>query len=187
MWNNVGSMARTSEAQRDHIDRFLETLKQELPELDLAVEGIVDRISGLSRRIKRMMEETLTERSLSWGEWKVLGLLRLSGENFRRSPGYLAVHAELSSGAMTNRLDRLEEAGLIRRLPDPSDRRGVQVELTEAGIKAYDESTAAQAAKEALITSALTVKEKDELNALLRRLMLVAEQLDAHKGPEKSE
>ena len=109
--------------QRDHVDRFLESIRDELPELDLTVEGIVDRINGLSRRIKRMMDETLNERSLTWGEWKVLGLLRRS-PGHRRSPGYLAVHAELSSGAMTNRLDNLEKAGLIRRLPDPSDRRG---------------------------------------------------------------
>ena len=184
MWNNE-SVART-ETEKDHVDRFLESIRDELPELDLTVEGIVDRINGLSRRIKRMMEETLTERSLTWGEWKVLGLLRRS-QGYRRSPGYLAVHAELSSGAMTNRLDRLEEAGLIRRLPDPTDRRGVQVELTEAGKQAYDESTAAQAAKEALVASALTGKEKEELNNLLRRLMLVAEQLDAQQGPEKGE
>jgi DNA-binding MarR family transcriptional regulator len=177
----------THEIEKDHVDRFLESIRNELPHLDLAVEGIVDRINGLSRRIKRMMEETLTERSLTWGEWRVLGLLRHSSESYRCSPGYLAVHAELSSGAMTNRLDRLEEAGLIRRLPDPSDRRGIQVELTTTGIKAYDESTAAQAAKEALVTSALNAKEKDELNALLRRLMLVAEQLDSHQGPEKGE
>ena len=62
---NNQRMARTAEVQKDHVDRFLESIKDELPHLDLAVEGIVDRISGLSRRIKRMMEETLTERSLS--------------------------------------------------------------------------------------------------------------------------
>ena len=180
-------MARTEGTQKDHVDRFLESIRDELPHLDPAVEGIVDRINGLSRRIKRMMEETLTVRSLTWGEWKVLGLLRHAGDSYRRSPGYLAVHAELSSGAMTNRLDRLEEAGLIRRLPDPADRRGIQVELTRAGIKAYDESTAAQAAKEALVASALNVKEKEQLNHLLRRLMLVAEQLDAQQGPETGE
>jgi DNA-binding MarR family transcriptional regulator len=173
--------------QQDHVDRFLESIKEELPHLDLAVEGIVDRINGLSRRIKRMMEETLSERSLTWGEWKVLGMLHQAGGSHRRSPGYLAVHAELSSGAMTNRLDRLERAGLIRRLPDPNDRRGVQVELTEAGVKAYEESTAAQGAKEALVTSALNAKEKDQLNGLLRRLMLVAEELDAKHGPEAGE
>ena len=185
MWKNV-NVARTTEVKMDHVDRFLESIREELPDLDLTVEGIVDRINGLSRRIKRMMEETLSERSLTRGEWKVLGILRRSPGR-RRSPGYLAVNAELSSGAMTNRLDRLETAGLIRRLPDPNDRRGVVVELTDAGSKAYEESTAAQAAKEGLIASALDAKEKDELNNLLRRLMLVAEQLDAHQGPEKGE
>src|SRR5262249_5238570 len=106
MWNN-GLVARTASTRQDHVDRFLESIRDELPDLDLTVEGIVDRINGLSRRIKRMMDETLTERSLTWGEWKVLGMLRRSPEH-RRSPGYLAVHAELSSGAMTNRLDNLE-------------------------------------------------------------------------------
>ena len=168
------------------MDRFLESIRESLPELDPAVEGIVERINGISRRIKRMMEETLSERSLTWGEWKVLGMLHQSN-GYRRSPGYLAVHAELSSGAMTNRLDRLEQAGLIRRLPDPNDRRGVQVELTDAGIKAYEDSTAAQGAKEALIASALNAKEKEQLNGLLRRLMLVAETLDAKHGPEAGE
>jgi len=178
------SMSRTTETQRDHVDRFLESIREELPDLDLTVEGIVDRINGLSRRIKRLMDETLTERDLTWGEWKVLGLLRRS-QGYRRSPGYLAVHAELSSGAMTNRLDNLEKRGLIKRLPDPNDRRGVIVELTPAGGKAYAESTAAQAAKEGLIASALNAKEKDELNKLLRRLMLVAEELD-HQGTATS-
>jgi DNA-binding MarR family transcriptional regulator len=179
------TMSRATETQKDHVDRFLESIREELPDLDLTVEGIVDRIDALSRRIKRMMEETLSERSMTWGEFKVLGMLRRSPGN-HRSPGYLAVHAELSSGAMTNRLDRLESAGLIRRLPDPNDRRGVVVELTEAGSKAYEESTAAQAAKEALVASALNAKEKDELNNLLRRLLLVAEQMDSH-AREKAE
>jgi DNA-binding MarR family transcriptional regulator len=172
----------TTEAQRDHVDRLLDSIREELPDLDLTVEGIVDRINGLSRRIQRLMDETLTERDLARGEWKVLELLRRSPEQ-QRSPGYLAVHAELSSGAMTSRLDNLERRGLITRRPDPNDRRGIIVELTDAGGRAYEESTAAQAAKERLIASALTAKEKDELNNLLRRLMLVAEQLDAALPP----
>jgi len=88
---------------------------------------------------------------------------------------------------MTSRLDRLEELGFVRRLPDADDRRGVVVELTDAGSKAYEEWTAAQASKEALIASALNAKEKDELNNLLRRIMLVAEQLDAKHVPERAE
>jgi DNA-binding MarR family transcriptional regulator len=77
----------------------------------------------------------------------------------------------LSSGAMTARLDRLEEAGLIRRLPDPSDRRGALIEPTEAGHAAWERCTGAQAGREALIASALSEDEKEHLHGLLRRLM----------------
>jgi DNA-binding MarR family transcriptional regulator len=176
----MGSMAKAAEKQRDHVDRFLDSIKAELaPGVDLAVEGIVDRITGLSRRLRRLMEETLAEHELSWGEWKVLGLLRHHGPPYRSSPGHLAENTDLSSGAMTNRLDRLEEAGLVRRLPDPSDRRGVQVELTEAGHAAYEQSTSTQAAKETLIASALNEREKEQLNALLRRLMIAFEELES--------
>ena len=163
-------------AERDHVDAFLEEIQSELPpDIDLSVEGAVDRIMGLSRRLKRMMEETLAERDLTWGEWKLLGVLLHQGAPYRASPGKLAEHLDLSSGAMTNRIDRLEEAGLIKRLPDPNDRRGVQVELTPAGEKVYRQSTAAQARKEALIASALNERERDQLNALLRRVMLAFE------------
>jgi DNA-binding MarR family transcriptional regulator len=162
----------TEEAERDHVDGFLEQLAVELPSLDLAVEGIVDRTIGLSRRLRRMMDDTLAGFGLTWGEFHVLSALRHTGP---RSPGQLAKHAELSSGAMTNRLDRLEEAGLVRRLPDPGDRRGIQVELTEKGLETWQESVGVQARKEALVASALGEEEKEQLNALLRRLMLAFE------------
>jgi|SRR5581483_7173096 len=167
-------MARA--AGRDHVDTFLEEIQGELPpDVDLGVEAAVERIMGLGRRLKRMMEETLAERDLTWGEWKLLGVLLHKGPPYRASPGKLAEQLDLSSGAMTNRIDRLEEAGLIRRLPDPEDRRGVKVELTDAGAKVYKQSTAAQARKEALIVSALNARERDQLNALLRRVMLAFE------------
>src|SRR5439155_25469058 len=119
---------------------------------------------------------------LTWGEWKTLGfLLRKCGPTHRSSPGRLAEHAELSSGAMTNRLDRLEEAGLVRRLRDPDDRRGIQVELTPAGRKAYEQATTTQAAKETLVASALSDREKKELNALLRRMMVRFETMEAER------
>ncbi len=79
---------------------------------------------------------------------------------------------------MTNRLDRLEEAGLIERLRDPDDRRGVQVELTAAGREAYEQTTTAQAEKEALVASALSAREKKDLNALLRRMMITFEDFE---------
>jgi DNA-binding MarR family transcriptional regulator len=86
---------------------------------------------------------------------------------------------------MTNRLDRLEEAGLVKRLPDPKDRRGVLVELTKTGQKKWLDTTGAGAAREALIASALTAREKKELNALLRRLMLEFEQREGER-PKKT-
>jgi DNA-binding MarR family transcriptional regulator len=174
-------MAKTVEEQLDHVDRFLASIRDELPpDLDLTVEGIVDRISGLSRRLKKMMEETLAEYDLTWGEWKVLGYLLHQGPPYRLSPGKLAEHLELSSGAMTNRLDQLEEAGLIRRLPDLTDRRSIQVELTPPGQKAYRQPTFAAAAKEALVASALNEREREQLNGYLRRMMVAFEELQPH-------
>ena len=159
------------EAQRDHVDDFLVHCEG-IPDLDHDVEGIVERIQGLEKRFKRAMEETLEEHGLSLGEWRVLGSLRRSEDHRCCTPGELSSQLELSSGAMTNRLDRLEAAGLVRRRPDPSDRRGVRVELTEAGDRTWLESTNAQAIKEALVAGALSKAEQHELNALLRKLML---------------
>ena len=162
--------------EQDHIDHFIASLPEDL-DIDPAVEGIVDRINGLGRRFRRMAEETLAERGLSWGEYRLLGYLRHKPEP-RASAGSLAKYSELSSGAMTNRLDRLEEAGLVRRLPDPNDRRGILVELTDQGRKAYDEAVGAQAQAEQLMASALGVREKEQLNGLLRRLMLAFEAVE---------
>jgi DNA-binding MarR family transcriptional regulator len=162
----------TGEAERDHIDRFLETITIVLPDLDVEVEGIVDRISGLSKRLQRSMNETLAEFHLDTGDYKVLGALSQAGEPHRSTPGRLAKRMELSSGAMTNRLDRMEEAGLVRRLPDPDDRRGVLVELTELGVRTYRDAVGVQAKKEALVTGGLDAAEKTQLNALLRKMMV---------------
>jgi DNA-binding MarR family transcriptional regulator len=161
-------MAKTTEEQ-DHIDRYL--AERDLPGVDLEVEGIVDRIGGLNRRLHKMMDETLSEFGLSSGEWKVLSHLQGAGPPYRRSAGKLAERTELSSGAMTNRLDRLEATGLVRRLPDPDDRRGVKVELTEHGLQVWEEALRTAAAQEALLAGALTKDEQQQLNSLLRRLM----------------
>jgi DNA-binding MarR family transcriptional regulator len=168
--------------EQDHIDRFFVALAEQMPTLDLAVEGIVERIAGLARRFRKMLKETLEEYELTSGEWEVLGhLVRMRQ---RYSPGQLATKAELSTGAMTNRLDRLEQAGLVRRLPDPDDRRALEVEATDEGRRVYESSVDVQAAKEALIASALDEAEKEQLNALLRRLMLAFE---LHEGRKKAE
>jgi DNA-binding MarR family transcriptional regulator len=162
--------------QRDHVDRFLEGISADLPaHLDLTVEGIVDRIGGINHRIKRMHEETLDQLGLTLSDWHVLTALRWSGEPYRRKAGDLARRAELTSGAMTSRLDALEAEGLVRRVRDPSDRRIVLVELTEKGRNKHEQAMGIQAQKEALLAEALTGREKEQLNALLRRVMITLE------------
>jgi DNA-binding MarR family transcriptional regulator len=168
----------TETAEQDHIDRWLEEIRDQLPRLDFRVEGIVDRIGGINRRIKRMLDETLDEHALSSGEWHALGRLSRSPGG-RRTAGDLAKKAELSSAAMTNRLDRLEKAGLVQRIPDQHDRRAVQIEITDAGRELYERTIDAQAAKEAIIAEALTGDQQDQLNDLLRRLMLAFERREA--------
>ena len=176
---------KTPRQERDHVDRFLETIRERLPMLDPEVEGIVDRIGGLHRRFQRAMDETLNEFNLDWAEYKLLGrLLDKKGEVYRSSPGKLAKSMELSSGAMTNRLDRMEQAGLLRRLPDPDDRRGVLVELTPEGKRVYEEAIGVQGRKESLVASALSVPEKKQLNGLLRRLMIEFERAEGGPPPE---
>jgi DNA-binding MarR family transcriptional regulator len=163
--------------QRDHIDRRLAECVRDL-DLDLDVEAIVQRIQGIEKRLRWAMEDTLAEHGLTLGEWQVLGSLRRT-ESFASTPGGLAAGLDLSSGAMTNRLDRLERAGLVRRLRDPDDRRGVIVELTDEGSKAWVESTSTQARKEALVAGALSKEEQALLNALLRKLMLEFERSES--------
>ncbi len=156
--------------ERDHVDECLDSCEG-IPNLDLETEAIVERIQGLEKRFRRTLEETLDEHGLSYGEWQLLGALRRA-EARTSAPGELSSQLELSSGAMTNRLDQLERAGLVRRLPDPTDRRGVRVELTDKGELTWLESVSTQAIKESLVAGALTRREQGQLNVLLRKLML---------------
>ena len=169
--------------ERDHVDRFLDEIKDELPEdLDLVVEGIVDRINGINWRIRKMLDETLEQYGLTNGDWKVLCSLRWAGKPYRRTAGELARRADLSSAAMTSRLDQLEEAGLVERLRDPSDRRTVQVQLTVKGRRLHQAAIGVQAEREALLGKALPEAEKRQLESLLRRVMLALEQ----RAPERA-
>ncbi len=172
--------SRVGTSRPDAVDANLEIWSRELPELDLETEGIVERIHKLERLVDRAMQETLDAFDMSHGEWKVLANLRRAGPPYRGKPGKLAARLDLSSGAMTNRLDNMESRGLVRRLDDPDDRRGVIVELTEEGKQLWDAAVGAQAEKESLVDSALGEREKRELNELLRRLMHAFE--DVH-GP----
>jgi DNA-binding MarR family transcriptional regulator len=162
----------TKVEEQDAIDRFVAEWAAELPGVDLDVESAVQRMQHIVKAIRRRMDETLSEFKLSYGEWGILGHLSLRGPPYRSSPGQLSEKEGLSSGAMTNRLDRLEEAGLVRRLPDPKDRRGLHIELTDKGHELWVAALGAQASKEAAVAAALSRKELGQLNVLLRKVLL---------------
>lgn len=161
-----------SAPERDSVDEKLEAWLREIPELDARTEGIVDRINVLQRVIRKTHDDTLEQFGLSWGEVQVLSSIRYGGAPYQSTPGRLASQLGLSSGAMTARLDKMEEAGLVLRLRDPDDRRGVIIELTDSGRALWEETIAVQAEKEALVQSTLSERDQDRLNDLLRRLVL---------------
>ena len=156
---------------RDQLDDTLEVWVREIPDLDPLTEGIIERISILAWNFNQSLDQTLEEYDLDRRAYSLLGKLRRHGAPYQVSAGKLATDLRLSSGAMTNRLDRMEAAGLVRRLPDPNDRRGTLVEPTALGHAAWDKTVGAQARREALFSSVLSDAEKLRLHDLLRHLM----------------
>jgi DNA-binding MarR family transcriptional regulator len=161
----------TKKIEADRVDQLLDEWAPKLPAIDLDIEGAVQRIQWIYKLINRQMEETLREYELGHGEWTLLRHLAMEGPPHRSSPGRLAKREGLSSGAMTNRLDQLEKAGLVRRLPDQEDRRALHVELTDKGHKLWADSISAQASKEARLAAALDDRELAQLNKLLRKVL----------------
>ena len=177
---------KPAEKPGDIVDRHLEDWVREFPGMDVATEALVERIAKLARYLERSLGETASEFGLTIQDWELLGALRRVGPPYRLSPSTLAQDLLLSPGAMTARLDRLERTGLIRRRPDPVDRRATRVELTEKGSKTWGTAVDVQAAKERSIGAALKEKEKAVLNDLLRRLMRTFE-ATAGPPPPRSE
>jgi DNA-binding MarR family transcriptional regulator len=171
----------------DDLDAMLEVWAHEIPNLDPLTEGIVERIEKLAKAFDRSLDETLAATGLDRRSYHVLSKLRRVGPPYRRSAGQLAEHMGLSSGAMTNRLDRMEAAGLIRRLPDPNDRRGILVEPTEAGREIWDRAVGTQAEREAKVAAVLDRKEREELHRLLRVLMRAFPPVAHHPPPSSDE
>ena len=161
----------TTTTDLDQLDAMLEVWAREIPNLDPVTEGIVERIQKLAKAFDRSLDETLVATGLDRRAFHVLGKLRKVGRPYQRSAGQLAEQMGLSSGAMTNRLDRMEAAGLIRRIPDPNDRRGVLVEPTKDGLAIWDRAAATQAEREAKFAAVLDKREREELHRLLRTLM----------------
>jgi len=155
----------------DSVDLCVSEMTSRYPEIDPDVEGVVDRLSAIHKHMHRVFEKTLTGHGLSHGEYRLLLRLATRTENRRMSAGQLSKILLLSSGAMTNRLDKMEAAGLVRRVPDPSDRRGVLVELTDKGEALLDTAVIASARDDKALVASLTADERNQLNGLLTKIL----------------
>jgi len=157
---------------RDVIDQIVEQWARERPDLDVSATHVAQRITRLYLLQSASFAEVFSRHGLSFGEWEVLAILRRSGPPHRMKPTALYAELVLSSGAMTNRLDRLEAAGLIERRPDPSDRRGTLVSLTRKGMQVCDEAQLDHLANEERLLDGLSATEREQLTQLLRKLLV---------------
>jgi DNA-binding MarR family transcriptional regulator len=156
----------------DGVDLILEQWRRERPDLDPSPIGVIGRISRLARELEQRLEVVYREHGLEPGWHDVLATLRRSGPPYRLRPTDFAGALMLTSSGTTKRLDRLEQAGLITRGPDPEDRRGTLITLTAAGRKLIDAVTEAHMENERRLLSALTEAEQRRLADLLRKLQL---------------
>ncbi len=159
-------------ADRDGVDLILKQWRRERPDLDASPIGVIGRISRLARELEQRLEPVYAEQGLEPGWYDVLATLRRSGPPYRLRPSEFTGALMLTSSGTTKRLDRLEQAGLITRTPDPHDRRGTLITLTDAGRELVDKATAAHLANEHRLLAALTGAERDRLADLLRKLLL---------------
>jgi DNA-binding MarR family transcriptional regulator len=156
----------------DEIDRIVEQWNLERPDLDVSPTHTLQRITRLSLLQGVSFAKVFARYGVSFGEYLVLAALRRAGPPYRMNPTRLFNSVILSSGAMTNRLDRLEEMGLVQRQPDPADRRGRLVALTDRGRALVDAAVVDHLANEEKLLGALDAGEREQLAALLRKLLL---------------
>ncbi|MBL0885562.1 MarR family transcriptional regulator [Myceligenerans sp. I2] len=154
----------------DEVDRIVAAWLQERPDLDLEPLTVFSRISRLARHLDLARRRAFARRDLETWEFDVLSALRRAGEPYRLSPGALVQQTLVTSGTMTNRIDRLTGRGFVERHRSPDDRRGVQVELTPAGLKQVDAAMADLLAVEAQVLGALDKDHRPLLAGLLRTL-----------------
>ena len=166
-------------ARKDSIDRFIESSLDRFPGVDPETEGIVDRIHKISKHVNRLTERTVTRFGLNAGEFHTLLKLRVAPDQ-QATAGDLAELLDLSTGAMTNRLDGLEERGLITRQRAVSDRRSVVVSLTTKGEDILVQTVESVAKEEDAVISTLSDPQRRRLTELLRAVSVgIEERRDA--------
>jgi DNA-binding MarR family transcriptional regulator len=160
----------------DDIDRVEGDWRRERPDIDVTPIGIVSRIWRIGRHLEQQRKAQLDEFGSDRGAVDVLAMLRRAGPPYRRTAGELTRSALITSGGVSQRLDKLEKAGLITRHVDVADRRRVDVELTAAGVELIDSMLADLMDHDArVLSTALTAAEQDRLRELLRKLLLTLE------------
>jgi DNA-binding MarR family transcriptional regulator len=161
---------------QDEVDRLVAAWARERPDLDVRPLEVLSRLTRLARHLDRARRTAFAAHGLETWEFDVLAALRRAGKPYVLSPGQLISQTMVTSGTMTNRVDRLENAGLVQRLPDPQDRRGVHVRLTPRGKERVDEALADLLERERELLQGLGKAERETLSTLLRRLVLPFEE-----------
>lgn len=155
----------------DEVDRILEAWGRETPDLDVGPLRVLSRVTRLARHLDLTRKDAFAVHDLDVWEFDVLAALRREGAPYELSPGQLIQQTLSTSGTMTNRIDRLAQRGLVERLPDPRDRRGVRVRLLPRGRDAVEGALADLLDHERRILAVLNERECSETADLLRRLV----------------
>jgi DNA-binding MarR family transcriptional regulator len=157
--------------ERDEVDALVEAWRRERDDLDLAPVEVFSRISRLARLLDKARGAAFSAHDIETWEFDVLAALRRAGRPYQLTPGALLRETMVTSGTMTNRVDRLAHRGFVERFPDPSDRRGVLVRLTGSGKRTVDGAFETLLASERDLLSDLPAEHRAQLAALLKQLM----------------
>jgi DNA-binding MarR family transcriptional regulator len=158
------------------VDKILEQWQRERPDLDVSPMEVMGRIPRLAKHLDRSIQETVSEFGINPGDFDVLATLRRSGPPYQLSPTDLFNTLMVSSGTMTHRVDRLEQADLVKRIPEPRDRRGMLIQLTDRGFNTIEKAVEAHVANGHRLLSVLEEAERKILAQLLHKLLISFEE-----------
>ena len=159
----------------DQIDRIVGLWQQARPDLELGSTEVIGRIVRLEYFITRRVLQDLAHYGLNVGEFDVLAALRRHPPSFQLSPNQLQNMVLISSGALTNRINRLESRNLVSRAQAEHDKRGVIVTLTDLGFKVVEEAVGHHLAAEAELANSLSALEQQQLSVLLKKMLVAIE------------
>jgi DNA-binding MarR family transcriptional regulator len=156
---------------RDPVEAIVDQWALQRPDIDVTTMADVARLLRVADLIDRRISAMAADHGMDRGQGDVLFTLRRAGPPYRLSPGELTANLLVTTGTMTNRIDRLEARGLVRRLPNPDDRRSVVVELTPEAVELVDRAIERHVANEQEMIAPLTPRDRDELRRILRKLL----------------